>query len=79
MARKMLDEITDYMGGSLQTSEEGYGYTEPKQKGYTSGGQLFPPDGRAIEYRNSQFRTNNEVRVNGGMVYNKMNFFGWAD
>ena len=41
--------------------------------------QLFPADGRAMEYRNDQMRTNNEIRVNGAMIYKNMNFFGWSD
>ena len=76
---RMLDEITAYMGGAVQSPTEGYGSTEPKKKGFTSGDQLFPADGRAMEYRNDQMRTNNEIRVNGAMIYKNMNFFGWSD
>lgn len=75
MPKKMLDSVTFYMGGALETPVEGYGYTEPKNKGYTSGSQLFPADGRAIEYRNAQMKTNNDVRVNGSMIYNSPDFF----
>ena len=78
--QKKLNNILDFLGGTLlEPPAESYGFTKPKQKGFTSGSQLFPADGRAMEYRNAQRRTNNEVRVNGGMVNTKMNFFGWAD
>jgi|TARA_R110000765_G_scaffold305024_1_gene398926 hypothetical protein len=78
--KKSLNNILDFLGGALpEQPSESYGYTEPKQKGFTSGSQLFPADGRAMEYRSAQRKTNNEVRVNGGMVNTKMNFFGWSD
>ena len=78
-SKKSLNNVLDFLGGALpEPPQESYGFTEPKQRGFTSGGQLFPADGRAIEYRNAQRRTNNEVRVNGGMVNTKMNFFGWS-
>jgi hypothetical protein len=71
-----INSITAFIGGKVETPVEGYGFTEPKQKGYTSGSQLF--DDRAMEYRDEQPHSNNEARVNGKMVRSGMTVSGWG-
>ncbi len=71
-----INSITAYIGDHVETSVKGYGFTEPRQKGYTSGDQLF--DARAMEYRAEQPRSNNEARVNGKMVRSGMTVSGWS-
>jgi hypothetical protein len=71
-----INLITAYIGDEVKTPEESYGSTEPKQKGFTSGDQLF--DERAREYRMEQPASNNEARVNGKMVRSGMSVSGWS-
>jgi hypothetical protein len=71
-----INVITAYIGGEVETPKEGYGFTEPEKKGYTSGDQLF--DSRAMEYRSEQPRSNNEARVDGKMVRSGMTVSGWG-
>ncbi len=73
---KKINMITAFIGNPVETPIEGYGFTEPAQKGYTSGIQLF--DDRAMEYRNEQPRSNNEARANGKMVRSGMSVSGWG-
>tara|TARA_R100000315_G_scaffold19755_1_gene7093 strand:- start:4 stop:228 length:225 start_codon:yes stop_codon:yes gene_type:complete len=71
-----INLITAYIGDKVETPLEGYGSTEPKQKGYTSGSQLF--DERCEMYKAEQPRSNNEARVNGRMVRSGMSVAGWS-
>tara|TARA_R100000458_G_C8215827_1_gene201823 strand:- start:707 stop:931 length:225 start_codon:yes stop_codon:yes gene_type:complete len=71
-----INVITAYIGDKEETPKEGYGFTEPKQKGYTSGSQLF--DERCMEYKREQPRSNNEARANGRMVRSGMTVSGWG-
>ena len=73
---KRMNSVVAYIGGQVETPEMGYGSTEPKHKGYTSGSQLFGE--RAMECRAEQRITNNEGRVNGQLVRSGLNHFGWA-
>lgn len=75
MARRM-NSIEAFIGGKVETPEEGYGHTDPILKGYTSGSQLF--DERAMDYRYDQRMTNNEGRVNGQLVSGSGVIAGWA-
>jgi hypothetical protein len=75
MARRM-NSIEAFIGGKVETPEEGYGHTDPILKGYTSGSQLF--DERAMDYRYDQRMTNNEGRVNGQLVRGSGVIAGWA-
>ena len=75
MARRM-NSIEAFIGGKVETPEEGYGHTDPILKGYTSGSQLF--DERAMDYRYDQRMTNNEGRVNGQLVRGAGVIAGWA-
>ena len=71
-----INVITAYIGDNFETPLEGYGSTEPKQKGYNSGSQLF--DERCEMYKAEQPRSNNEARVNGRMVRSGMSVAGWS-
>jgi hypothetical protein len=71
-----INVITAYIGDQEETPKESYGSTEPKQKGFTSGDQLF--DERCKEYAAEQPRSNNEARVNGKMVRSGMTVSGWG-
>ena len=73
---KRINSIEAFIGGVVETPEDGYGHTDPILKGYTSGSQLF--DERAMESRYAQRRTNNEGRVNGEMVRGTGVIAGWA-
>ena len=73
---KKINMITAFIGNQVETPIEGYGFTEPEKKGYTSGSQLF--DDRAMEYRNEQPQSNNEARANGKMVRSGMSVSGWG-
>ena len=71
-----MNSIEAFIGGKVETPEEGYGHTDPILKGYTSGSQLF--DERAMDYRYDQRMTNNEGRVNGQLVSGSGVIAGWA-
>ena len=73
---KRMNSIEAFIGGKVETPEEGYGHTEAVLKGYTSGSQLF--DERAMDLRYDQRRTNNEGRVNRQMVRGSGVIAGWA-